>query len=87
MTEGTKLHAKQINHGRSEIWLEEDGKELTNRRNLATNEVVNVARRLCAAEVFESFYKDYHVAVGHVATLSVANLEEIAAELRLTALE
>ncbi len=85
MTEGTKLHAQQINHGQSAIWLAADGKELTERRRLATNEVNNVTRRHCAPEVFEAFYKDYHVAVGHIATLVVPNLGEIAAELRLKA--
>jgi hypothetical protein len=42
----------QINHGQSEIWLEGDGKELTPRRKLATNEVVNVMRRHCMAPHF-----------------------------------
>jgi hypothetical protein len=85
MTEGAKLHAQQINHGQSEIWLEAKGKELTPRRRLATNEVVNVTRRHCAEEAFKAFYASYHVAVGHVGTLDVSNLDEIAAELRLTA--
>jgi hypothetical protein len=44
MKEGATLHARQINHGQSEIWLEADSKELTQRRKLATNEVVNVTR-------------------------------------------
>ena len=77
------LHAKQINHGQSEIWLGVDGKELTQRRKLATNEVVNVARRHCTPEVFGAFYADYHITAGRVATLTLANLDEIAAELRL----
>jgi uncharacterized protein (TIGR03435 family) len=38
MKENATLHAQQINHGQSEIWLEADGTELTNRRRLATNE-------------------------------------------------
>lgn len=83
MTKGATLHAQQINHGQSEIWLEAEGKELTHRRTLATNEVVNVTRRHCAPEVFNAFYADYHTAVGNVAVLSVPNLDEIAAELRL----
>jgi len=57
----------------------------TQRRKLATNEVVNVARRYCTPEVFGAFYADYHIAAGRVATLTVANLDEIAAELRLKA--
>lgn len=85
MTEGAKLHAQQIDHGRSDIWLEANGKELTQRRRLATNEVVNVTRCHCADEVFKAFYADYHIAVGCVATLAVPNLEEIAAALRLEA--
>jgi hypothetical protein len=83
MKEGATLCALKINHGQSEIWLETDGKELTQRRKLATNEVVNVARRHCAPEVFGAFYADYHIAVGRVATLAAAQLDEIAAELRL----
>ena len=85
MVEGVALYARQINHGQSEIWLEADGKELTQRRTLATNEVVNVTRRHCAPEVFAAFYVDYHVAVGHVAVLAVPNLDELAVELKLTA--
>jgi hypothetical protein len=85
MKEGATLCALKINYGQSEIWLKIDGKELTQRRKLATNEVVNVARRYCTPEVFKAFYADYNVAAGHVATLTVANLDEIAAELRLKA--
>jgi hypothetical protein len=83
--DGAVLHAQQINHGQSEIWLAANGNELTPRRKLATNEVVNVTRRHCAPEVFQAFYVDYHVAVGHVAKLAVPNLDEIAADLRLKA--
>ena len=85
MNEGAKLYARQINDGQSEIWLEADGRELTQRRKLATNEVVNVTRRHCTPEVFQAFYADYHIAAGHVAKLAVPNLDEIAAELRLKA--
>jgi hypothetical protein len=83
MKEGARLYAQQINHGQSEIWLEADGGELTQRRKLATNEVVNVTRRHCTPEVFQAFYVDYYIAVGHVAKLAVPNLDEIVAELRL----
>lgn len=79
----TVLQAKQINHGQSEIWLEAEGKELTPHRTLATNEVVNVARRHCPDDIFKDFYQRYHIAVGQAASLSVPNLEEIAAELKL----
>jgi hypothetical protein len=85
MVQGAALCAKQINHGQSEIWLGADGKELTQRRTLATNEVVNVTRRHCAPDVFAAFYADYHLAVGHVATLAVPNLDEVAVELKLKA--
>jgi hypothetical protein len=85
MMEGVALYAKQINHGQSEIWLGADGKELTQRRTLATNEVFNVTRRHCAPEVFAAFYEDYHLAVDHVAELTIANLDEVAVELKLKA--
>lgn len=84
MKEDTKLQARQINHGQSEIWLEAEGTEVSSRRTLATNAVVNVTRRLCSPEAFEAFYKAHHLAVGHVATLTTPNLEEIAADLKLT---
>jgi len=85
MKEGATLYTQQINHGQSEIWLEADGKELTPRRKLATNEVINVTRRHCTPEVFQTFYAEYHIAVGHIATLTVPNLDEVAAELKLKA--
>jgi hypothetical protein len=85
MKEGATLHARLINHGQSEIWLELDGKEVTQRRTLATNEVNNVTRRQCTPESFAAFYAAYHVTVGSVATLAVPNLDEIATELRLSA--
>ena len=85
MKEGATLNAQQINHGQAEIWLEADGKELTQRRKLATNEVINVTRRHCTPEVFQTFYAEYHIAVGHIATLTVPNLDEVAAELKLKA--
>jgi hypothetical protein len=83
MNDGATLQAKQINYGQSEIWLEADGKELTPRRTLATNEVINVTRRLCLADAFEAFNKDYHTAVGHIASLAPSNLDDIASELKL----
>ncbi len=85
MTEDAKLYAQRINNGQSEIWLEADGQELTPRRALATNEVLNVTRRHCGPEVFETFCANYSTAVGHVATLAAPNLDEIAAELKLRA--
>ncbi len=77
------LYAKQINHGQSEIWLDADGQELTPHRTLATNEVVNVMRRHAAEDAFKRFYADYHVALDHVATLDLVNLDGIVVELKL----
>jgi hypothetical protein len=81
----TLLRAKQINHGQSEIWLQADGKELTPHRTLATNEVVNVVRRTTSEDVFKAFYAEYHIALEHIASLDVPNLDAIATELKLRA--
>ena len=83
MKENAQLCARQINHGQSEIWLGVDGKDLTERRTIATNEVINVTRRHCPSEVFQEFNAAYHITIGQIATLAVANLDEIATELRL----
>ena len=83
MKENAQLCACQINHGQSEIWLEADGESLTARRTIATNEVVNVTRRHCPPDDFQEFYRAYHVKIGHIATLAVTNLDEVAAELKL----
>lgn len=82
MSLGTILQAELMNHGQSEIWLRVDGKDCP-ARTLATNELVNVTRRLCAPDVFDTFYKECHLSVGHVAALRTGNLDEIAAELNL----
>jgi hypothetical protein len=87
MKPGATLYAQKINNGQSEIWLAVDDELLTERRQLATNEVINVTRRHCTPEAFKAFYPDQHIAVGHIAMLTAPNLEEIAAELRLTPLE
>jgi hypothetical protein len=84
MTQDATLYVQQINHGQSEIWLGADGKELTQRRKLATNEVVNVTRRHCSPEVFQAFYAEYHKTIGRVAALAVSNVNEIAAELNIS---
>jgi hypothetical protein len=83
MTEDTKLYTRKINYGQSEVWLGTDAKERTVRRMVATNEVNIVTQRHCTPEAFEAFYKDYNTALGHIATLSAPNLDEIASELRL----
>jgi hypothetical protein len=83
MNDGIGLYAERINHGQSEIWLGQEGKELTPRRKLATNEVVNVTRRHCDSMIFTAFYADYFSAVGRPAMLSVSTLDEIAADLKL----
>ena len=80
---GIALCAKQINHGQSEIWLGSVDENITERRTLATNEVINVTRRLSPPELFEAFNKDYHTAIGHIAALNAPNLDEIATELKL----
>ena len=85
MAAKTLLQAKQINHGRSDIWLEAEGKELTPHRTLATNEVVNAVRRATTEDVFKAFYTEYHVALEHIASLDVTNLDVIAVELKLKA--
>lgn len=85
MAAKTLLRAKQINHGQSEIWLQADGKELTPHRTLATNEVVNVVRRTTSEDVFKAFYAEYHIALEHIASLDVPNLDAIATELKLRA--
>ena len=68
MNQCATLHAQQINYGQSEIWLEADGKELTSRRKLATNEVINVARRHCTPEILLAFNAEYSL------TLRSANM-------------
>ena len=83
MKHATTLHAQRVDYGRSEIWLEADGRELTPRRRLATNEVINVTRRHCTPEVFQPFYSDPQAAVGPVATLDVSNLDKVVMEFRL----
>ena len=81
--DGTTFFAKRINYGQSEIWLGQDGHDPTQRRTLATNEVLNITRRLCASDVFQTFHDDYYKAVDQVATLIVPNIEELAAQFRL----
>jgi hypothetical protein len=84
MEEGAKFCAQRINFGQSEIWLQVEGRELTPRRTLATNEVVSVVRRYCEPEVFQKFYADCHTALGHVGMLTIANGNELITELNLT---
>ena len=87
MKAGATLYAQKINHGQSEIWLAAGDEVLTERRTLATNEVINVTRRHCTTDAFKSFHPDQHIAVGHIAALSTPNIEEIVAELRLKPIE
>jgi len=63
MSEERSLRVKLINHGQSKIWFEAGNKSSPEPRVLATNEVVNVTRRLCEPEVFEAFYKQWHQSV------------------------
>lgn len=85
MPETITFYAQRVNHGQSEIWIGNDGEELTERRTLATNEVLNVTRHHCVPEVFEAFYVEYSAAIGRVATLTGNNVNAVAAELRLKA--
>jgi hypothetical protein len=62
------VFAKRINNGQSEIWLGQNGKDLTPRRTLASNEVLYITRRLCAQDVFETFHADYSKAIDRIAT-------------------
>lgn len=83
MSEERFLGVKLINHGQSEIWFEAGNKSSPEPRVLATNEVVNVIRRLCEPEIFEAFYKQWHQSVGTVASLVGENVDAIATELKL----
>jgi hypothetical protein len=87
MNSGATLYTQKINNGQSEIWLASHDEPLTERRKLATNEVINVTRHHCKPEAFKASHPDQHIAVGHIATLTAPNLDEIAAALRLTPLE
>ena len=84
MKDQVTLKAKRINYGQSLIWLENEGKELTPTRTIATNEVNNAARRYCTKEVFEEFYEQYNKELNNVASLSIPKLDEIAIVLKLT---
>jgi hypothetical protein len=77
------IFCKRINYGQSEIWLGQNGKDLTPRRTLATNEVLNITRRLCVHDTFQTFQDDYYKAIDQVAALIVPNIEELASEFRL----
>jgi len=83
MDQDVNFCARMINHGQSEIWLAGNGHELTPRRTLATNEVINVTRRHCTPDVFAAFNAIYHGAIGQIAVLALPSLAEIAAEFRL----
>jgi hypothetical protein len=50
---------------------------MTQRRKVATNEVVNATRRPCLPEVFQTFYADYHSGVGLIAKLAMPNLDRL----------
>jgi hypothetical protein len=83
MKEGTTLCAKRINYGQSEIWTQLEGRELSSRRTLATNELFNLVRRHCEPEIFQKFHADCHTALGHIGMLSISNRGELMTELRL----
>lgn len=75
--------AQRVDNGQSEIWLQADGKELTPRRRLATNEVINITRRHCTLEAFQAFYSEYQIAIGQIARMDLSNLDAVAVEFRL----
>jgi hypothetical protein len=64
------------------IWLGSDGQELTLRRLLATNEVLNVIRRLCLGDAFKALESGHHSGPGNIATLSSPDLYGIVSELQ-----
>lgn len=61
----------------SEIWLEIADKKMAS-RTLPTHEVVNVTRRVCPPDVLDTFYKEWHLSIGQVASLNLEMLNEIA---------
>ena len=71
------LHARRLNYGQSEIWLDDDSK----RRTIATNAVVWAVRKNCNIAVAESFYETLHESMGNVA--EVLATDAIVAELGL----
>jgi hypothetical protein len=73
MDQDVNCCARMINHGQSEIWLGGNGQELTPRRTLATNEVINVTRRH-SPEVFAAFNGTYHRAIGQIAVPALPSL-------------
>lgn len=82
MAESLRPYVQMINHWQSQVWLGSSDAEPSTRRTLASNEVRNVVQRLCP-EAFDVFYKDWHVALGSVATLETCNLMDVAKELHL----
>jgi hypothetical protein len=80
-----RLYVQRINHGQSIVWLGSEAEETSPRRMIASNEVRNVVQRLCTSEVFDAFYKDWHIKLGAVAVaaLDMPNLQDVAKELQL----
>ena len=71
------LHARKLNHGQSEIWLADENKSVT----IATNAVVNAARKHCSNDSFEEFYSAMNVGIGNIA--EVFAVDPMAQELGL----
>lgn len=70
------LYAKRLNHGRSEIWID-DGPH----RDIATNEVNWQVRRHSSKEEYDAFYATLHSEMGKVAEVVAG--DAIVAELGL----
>ncbi len=70
------LYAKRLNHGRSEIWVD-DGPH----RDIATNAVVWAVRTHCSKEEFDTFFTSLHFEMGNIAEVFVG--DAIVADLGL----
>jgi len=70
------LYAKQLNHGRSEIWVDEGP-----HRDTATNNVIHAVRRHCSVEEYDAYYSSLNEAMGNVVELTAG--DGIIAELGL----
>jgi hypothetical protein len=76
------FYAKRLNRGQSEIYINSNGKESTH-RVLPTNELFNNVAFFYGLEETAAFYEAMQVRVGSVATLTVGQIDVLAAALRL----
>ncbi len=70
------LYAKRLNHGRSEIWVD-DGPH----RDIATNAVNWAVRRHSSKEESDTFYTALHAEMGNIAEVFAG--DDLVAELGL----